>query len=94
MGQGRVRINGTARTARTIPRAVGQVDGFKPGCGVAICVIDDSVDKNRPSRADEKREKPEDSLSDGHVSQSSVLAPISSPKGCTWFKGDRGRCVR
>ena len=60
-GQGRARINVTARTAPTVPRTVGQIDGFQPGCGIAIVVIDGFVDKNRPSRADEKREKPEDS---------------------------------
>ena len=72
-GQGLVRINGTTRAVRIIPRAVGQVDGFKPGCEVAISIIDGSVDKTRPGGADEeeKCEKREDS-SGGHVSQSSV----------------------
>ena len=40
---------------------------------VTISVIDGSIDKKRPGRADEeKREKPEHSPFDGHVSQSSV----------------------
>ena len=69
-GQRHVRINGTARAVRTIPTAIGQVDRCTPGCGVAISVIDGSVDKTRPGRAneDEKREKPEGGSSDGHVS--------------------------
>jgi hypothetical protein len=69
-------MNGTAGAVGTIPRAVGQVDGCTLGYGVAISVIDGSVDKTRLGRADEevKREKPNDSgSSDGHVSQSDLL---------------------
>ena len=95
-GEGWARINGTVSAVRTVPKAVGQVDGFKPGCGVAISIIDGSVDKTRPGRADEeqKREEPEDGSSDGHVSQSGERPFRRRGLGVRGSKGGPCRAVR
>lgn len=87
-GEGCARINGTVSAVRTIPRTVGQVDRFKPSCGVAISIIDSSIDKTRPGRADEEESEKPENPSDGHVSLVKRMSAHFEAVGldCTWFQ--------